>query len=381
MTTTLPVTADGWDALLSDGSVVRIRPATEADEDRLLALHEAASDRSIYLRYFSLSRRAGDRYVDKVLHGGAEEIVLVAEQHGDRGRDGRLHAAGRTADGEVAMLVADSHQRRGVGTLLLEHLAAVARQAGMRSFVADTLADNGLMQQVFTDAGFRLERHSDLDVTHVRMSLTPTPQAQDAVDLRRAARRRGEPAARAGPGVDRRRRGQRPAGLGRRRRPAEHHRRPLPRNPASGEPAPPLGGTAAGLSVRTVPAGAGRPRDRRGSGTGRGAGDRDCGTRGIPAAVILSPASARPTPPAPTASGSCYAPPAPRASAWSDRTASASPCGPPTRSSTPRSGGLAAAGAVGIASQSGRWASACSPRPRTGTSACPGSSRSATSST
>ena len=75
MTTTMPATADGWDALLSDGGVVRIRPATAADEDRLLALHEAASDRSIYLRYFSLNRRAGDRYVDKVLHGGKDEIV------------------------------------------------------------------------------------------------------------------------------------------------------------------------------------------------------------------------------------------------------------------------------------------------------------------
>jgi acyl-CoA synthetase (NDP forming)/GNAT superfamily N-acetyltransferase len=184
MTTTIPVTTGGWDALLSDGGVVRIRLATEADKDRLLALHEAASDRSIYLRYFSLNRRAGERYVDKVLHGGKEEIVLVAEEHGAVvGMAGCTRIDG-TADGEVALLVADSHQRRGVGTLLLEHLAAAARHAGMRSFVADTLADNGLMQRVFTDAGFQVERRPDQDVTHVRMSLAPTPQAQHAVDLR-----------------------------------------------------------------------------------------------------------------------------------------------------------------------------------------------------
>ena len=185
MTTMVPVTAgDGWDALLSDGGVVRIRPATGADEGRLRALHEAASDRSIYLRYFSLNRRAGDRYVDKVLHGGEEEIVLLAEEHGTVVGMAGCTRLDRTADGEVAMLVADSHQRRGVGTLLLEHLAAAARQAGIRSFVADTLADNGLMQQVFTDAGFQVERRGDMDVTHVRMSLAPTPQAQAAVDLR-----------------------------------------------------------------------------------------------------------------------------------------------------------------------------------------------------
>ena len=120
MTTTTPAKpATGWDALLSDGGVVRIRPAAEADEDRLRALHEAASDRSIYLRYFSLNRRAGDRYVDKVLHGGVREIVLVAEQNDTVvGMAGCTRLEG-TADAEVAMLVADSHQRRGVGTLLL----------------------------------------------------------------------------------------------------------------------------------------------------------------------------------------------------------------------------------------------------------------------
>ena len=185
MTTTVPATTtDGWDALLSDGGVVRIRLATEADDSRLRALHEAASDRSIYLRYFSLNRRTGDWYVDKVLHGGTKEIVLIAEEHGTVVGMAGCTRLGRTADAEVALLVADSHQRRGVGTLLLEHLAAVARQAGIRSFVADTLADNGLMQQVFTDAGFQLERRGELDVTHVRMSLAPTPQAQNAVDLR-----------------------------------------------------------------------------------------------------------------------------------------------------------------------------------------------------
>jgi acyl-CoA synthetase (NDP forming)/GNAT superfamily N-acetyltransferase len=185
MTTT--TAADGWDALLSDGGVVRIRPVTAADEGQLRTLHEAASDRSIYLRYFSLNRQAGDRYLDKVLHGDKDEIALVAEEHGTAiGMAGctRLH---HTADAEVALLVADAHQRRGVGTLLLEHLAALARHAGIRSFVADTLADNGLMQKVFTDAGFPVERRTDLDVTHVVMGLTPTPAAQHAVDMRERA--------------------------------------------------------------------------------------------------------------------------------------------------------------------------------------------------
>ena len=186
-TTTAPATTGGWDALLSDGGLVQIRPVTPADEDQLVALHNAASDRSIYLRYFSLNRLAGDRYVAKILHGGPEELVLVAEEHGTViGMAGCTRLAG-TADAEVALLVSDAHQRRGVGTLLLEHLAAAARHAGIRSFVAETLSDNALMQRVFTDAGFLVERRPDQDVTHVRMSLAPTPAAQHAVDLRERA--------------------------------------------------------------------------------------------------------------------------------------------------------------------------------------------------
>src|SRR5262249_41746084 len=73
----------GWDALLSDGGLVHIRPVAPTDGGALHALHEAASDRSIYLRYFSVSRRAGDRYVDTLLSGGPHSgLGLVAEQSG-----------------------------------------------------------------------------------------------------------------------------------------------------------------------------------------------------------------------------------------------------------------------------------------------------------
>ena len=281
------------------------------------------------------------------------------------------------------MLVADSHQRRGVGTLLLEHLAAVARQAGIRSFVADTLADNGLMQRVFTDAGFQVERRSDLDVTHVRMSLAPTPQAQARGRPAGAVRRRGQPAARAGTEVDRRRGGERPAGLGRRRRPAQHHRRPLRRDPAGGEPQPPLGAAAAGLPVGAVAARAGRPRDRRGPRSRGGAGDprlRRAGHpgRGHPVRRLRRDRHRRRRP------GAAAAAHRPRGRRPAGRTQlpRRGRADRRHRGSTPPSGRPRRRPARSASPPSpGRWASACWPRPRTGTSACPGSSRSATSST
>ena len=280
------------------------------------------------------------------------------------------------------MLVADSHQRRGVGTLLLEHLAALARQAGMRSFVADTLADNGLMQRVFTDAGFHVERHSDLDVTHASGWHRPHARRRSM----RSTCASGPPTWRACGTCWHRSRsssgGERPAGLGRRCRPAQHHRRPLPRDPPRGEPQPPPGAAAAGLSVGAGAARAGRPRDRRGPRSRRGAGDprlrRARHTRrGRPLRRLRRDRHRRCRAGAATAAHRARG----RRPAWSP-TSSASPCGPRTCGSTPRSGRPHRRPARSASPPSpGRWASACWPRPPTGTSGCPASSRSATSST
>ena len=52
----------------------------------------------------------------------------------------------------------DDHQARGVGSILLEHLAAAARERGFARFVAEVLPDNNRMLDVFTDAGYRPSR-------------------------------------------------------------------------------------------------------------------------------------------------------------------------------------------------------------------------------
>ncbi|MEJ7755619.1 MAG: GNAT family N-acetyltransferase [Nocardioidaceae bacterium] len=56
-------------------------------------------------------------------------------------------------EAEVAFLVEDAHQGRGLGQLLLEHLAQAGREQGVAAFVADVLPDNVRMIQVFREAG------------------------------------------------------------------------------------------------------------------------------------------------------------------------------------------------------------------------------------
>jgi acyl-CoA synthetase (NDP forming)/GNAT superfamily N-acetyltransferase len=179
---------EGWDALLADGGVVHIRPIVPADAAALRALHRASSDRSIYLRYFSVSRRSGEVYLDRLL--GAERVdrlALVAEQGGAAVGMASCERVSGTADAEVALLVADAHQHRGAGTLLLEHLSALARHHGVRRFVGEVLAENTLMQKVFADAGFAVTRSTVQDVIEVSFPIGPTPQLQAAVDGRERA--------------------------------------------------------------------------------------------------------------------------------------------------------------------------------------------------
>ncbi len=176
---------DGWDALLADGGVVHVRPLRPDDGAALRAVHRDASDRSIYLRYFGTSRVAGDQYIEHLLAGG--RLALLAEQDGTAVGMASCEPIPGTADAEVAFLVADLHQRRGLGTLLLEQLAAVARSRGVRRFVATALAENHLMVRVFLDAGFALDRTVEDGLLQVAFPIAPTAAAQAAVDGRERA--------------------------------------------------------------------------------------------------------------------------------------------------------------------------------------------------
>lgn len=92
----------GWDALLADGGIVHLRPVRPADRGALVALHADASDRSIYLRYFSLNRSNGERYVRHLLDDAGDRLCLVAELHGRLVGMTSCERLPGTADAEVA---------------------------------------------------------------------------------------------------------------------------------------------------------------------------------------------------------------------------------------------------------------------------------------
>src|SRR5213076_2708789 len=85
---------------------------------------------------------------------------------------------------EVAFTVADILQGRGIGTRLLERLAAHASRAGIDEFVAQVLPQNAAMLKMFRDAGFATTRQLGGGVVEVRLQITPTEEYRAATDER-----------------------------------------------------------------------------------------------------------------------------------------------------------------------------------------------------
>ncbi|MGA8248638.1 MAG: GNAT family N-acetyltransferase, partial [Nocardioides sp.] len=180
---TAPVTAPA-DVLLADGSVGVVRPLHETDRDALFALHDEVGLESLRLRFFGVSRQAGHDYVDHLLaqHDSGRVLALGLWRHGALVG---LATAERSDDGaEVAFLVADALRGHGVGTLLLEHLAAAARAAGVRRFTADVLAENAAMLRVFLDAGFAVTRRLEQGIVTVEMDTRLSESSLRAADTR-----------------------------------------------------------------------------------------------------------------------------------------------------------------------------------------------------
>ena len=171
-------------ALRTGGGLVQLRPVKESDREALLALHARASDESIYYRFFSVGRHAADVYLKRLLRtAGVEQQALVALVGGDMvGVAGYEPVNATTAD--FAVLVEDTEQHEGIGTLLIEHLASMARHRGIRRFVADVLAQNTAALRMIRRLGFEVTADLEYGTAHLSFDLEPRSPVVAAIDDR-----------------------------------------------------------------------------------------------------------------------------------------------------------------------------------------------------
>lgn len=157
----------GTPDVLRDGTEVRVRPVRPGDEDGVRTLLEGMSTCTLHLRFLGLPHLA--RTARALVHVAPGDVALVVEA------DGRIvaHAACLRAGAEtaeVAFLVADAWQGRGLGGLLLDRLSAHARSRGITTLIADVLPANRPMLAVFERSGLDCRVRSHDDAVRVQMT-------------------------------------------------------------------------------------------------------------------------------------------------------------------------------------------------------------------
>ncbi|RPF21008.1 acyl-CoA synthetase (NDP forming) [Myceligenerans xiligouense] len=205
------------DVVLRDGSTTHLRPIRPDDADALQRFHMAQSQRSTYYRFFAALNRIPERMLRQfVTVDHIDRVALVAVRPADATPPGRVAGddAARAQDGlpasgegaapapgeeilgvarfdvvpgpgprtaEVAFNIADSVQGRGLGSVLLEHVADAARERGIRRFVAEVLPQNRAMLGVFREAGYAIEQRLDDGFVHVGFDLDPTDRSREVM--------------------------------------------------------------------------------------------------------------------------------------------------------------------------------------------------------
>lgn len=165
---------------LADGTVIDLRPIVPADEPALALMHRELSEGSVHNRYFAdlpLRQRIAHPRLARICHADyARQIALIVEQRipgvgNEMIGIGRLNRVRDAHDAELALLVADRWQRRGIGGRLLVALISVARREGIRRIVADFLADNHAMRHLCERNGFDIHHGTDDQLAHASLTL------------------------------------------------------------------------------------------------------------------------------------------------------------------------------------------------------------------
>ncbi|MEV4141594.1 GNAT family N-acetyltransferase [Dactylosporangium sp. NPDC049742] len=173
------------DCLTTDGRIVRLRTIRPQDAPALLALHQRLSPASRYLRFFSAGTALDGEVRRLTRPSGPDHVHLLVEERGSVLAAGSYERVDATR-ADFALVVDDDHHGEGLGTLLLEHLAAAARRTGITDLVGDVLPCNAAMLRVSGNlapgVGRRLE--ADAGTLQIRVPTLPDEAALAAVGLR-----------------------------------------------------------------------------------------------------------------------------------------------------------------------------------------------------
>ncbi|NKX49743.1 GNAT family N-acetyltransferase, partial [Arthrobacter deserti] len=158
---------------------------TPGDADALQAFHAGQSESSIYLRFFTYKARLSDRELERFTNVDHDSrVAFVVTIGGEIVGVGRYDRLDDPTEAEVAFNISGAHQGRGLGSILLEPLAAAAREHGIRRFPAEVLPENRKMIAVFNEAGYEVRRHFEDGVVMLEFNLDPTERSRAVMEAR-----------------------------------------------------------------------------------------------------------------------------------------------------------------------------------------------------
>lgn len=167
-----------WELALDpiDGKQVLIRPSRLVDEEKVQDLLYSLSEETIYKRFMG-RYRASRSDIQNLLDVDYEDSMALVVQVTDGDHEPELVGVAQyfadpaTRSAEVAFMIRDDWQRKGLGTALFDHLIRIARENSITEFTAETFVTNRGMLRVFHASGLRVQASMDGDLYHLRMRL------------------------------------------------------------------------------------------------------------------------------------------------------------------------------------------------------------------
>ena len=160
---------------LRDGTPVEIRSLRPDDETGMLAALDQVSARTLQTRFFAPKRHISDKERAFFMQVDFKSHVALVACGAHEGRaaiiGGGRYIMSESMSAEMAFVVIDAWQGRGIGSLLAKHLIVLAREAGLRELTAEVLPENSAMRRVFDRLGFRRTASLDPRTVHLALAL------------------------------------------------------------------------------------------------------------------------------------------------------------------------------------------------------------------
>lgn len=160
---------------LRDGRGIEIRALHPEDRDEILVAIGRTSTQSLRRRFFAPKKGFSESemafFLDVDFQNHVALIAELAEDGHPAIAGGGRYIVVRPGEAEIAFMVVDAWQGQGIGSILMRHLAVLARRAGLKALIAEVLPENVAMLKVFKKFGFRVDPKPSRDAVHLKLQL------------------------------------------------------------------------------------------------------------------------------------------------------------------------------------------------------------------